>query len=622
MKKKTIIYLLLIPLLTAESIMVSCSTSLKNPDDLYTFAQSHLNDLRLSTYVTAQAVQTELADDDGLREAVSVFRSFGITKAYVEVYRSGLVVEPELLKTVRDHLQANGIEVAGGIATVPGKNFGVRQEAQLGWFNWQAKKTQNDLERVMRQSAPIFKEFIVDDFLCTADTSVESDAARGERSWGEYRRDLLTELSQRIFIDAAREENPDITMIIKYPQWYDRFHLFGYDVVREPQIFDRVWVGTETRGPDTQRMGFVKQYEGFVNYRWLSSLSGDKIGGAWFDHIDCNKHDFIEQAYQTVLAGAREIILFNYFDFINGHQGHHLLRRQFPKLVKIAQKVRQKPAWGVYGYKPPHSDAGGDLYVFDYLGMMGIPLVPCSKFPADAKVIFLPTQAASDPEIESHVQRFIQNGGTVIVTAGLLKSFAMTPTLASLIGIEEIETTQPLKATTLMVMNKSINFEKGLDIETILHPKSAEVVLTAKVGRRLIPFLTCLEHHTGGKVYVLNSHTFSEKDFKAVGEVLLAPRDLPLLDLPDEWLSEIRKCFNEPLGIEFKAPSRTAIHLLGENDWVFSNFNNDAVDIELSCDAKPNATFIDVFTGEEIQPNKDGFKLVIGKREIIWTNRL
>ena len=54
---------------------------------------------------------------------------------------------------------------------------------------------QRDLEGVMRTSAKVFDEFIVDDFLCTGDQSAESDAARQGRSWSQYRRDLLTELS-------------------------------------------------------------------------------------------------------------------------------------------------------------------------------------------------------------------------------------------------------------------------------------------------------------------------------------------------------------------------------------------------------------------------------------------
>jgi hypothetical protein len=104
----------------------------------------------------------------------------------------------------------------------------------------------------MEDIAPIFDSFIVDDFLCTADTSLESKATKGERSWSQYRRDLLAELQSSLFIDPLRKVNPDIDMIIKYPQWYDRFHLFGYDVVRETELYDQVWVGTETRNMNTQ----------------------------------------------------------------------------------------------------------------------------------------------------------------------------------------------------------------------------------------------------------------------------------------------------------------------------------------------------------------------------------
>ena len=132
-----------------------------------------------------------------------------------------------LLEKVKKSFLKNGMEVVGGIATVPGGDFGVKQKGKLGWFNWQNPKTQNDLKEVMQMSAEVFDEFIVDDFLCTADTSDESKVAKGSTSWSQYRRDLLSRLSKEIFMDPAKEVNPKIIMIIKYPQWYDRFHLFG-----------------------------------------------------------------------------------------------------------------------------------------------------------------------------------------------------------------------------------------------------------------------------------------------------------------------------------------------------------------------------------------------------------
>ena len=144
----------------------------------------------------------------------------------------------EQLVEVRDWLQGRDINVVGGIATVPGGDVGVRQQGPLGWFNWQNEKTQRDLERIIRASAPLFDTFIVDDFLCTGDVSAESERAKGERSWGQYRRELLTELAQSIFLRPAREVHPGITMIVKFPQWHDRFFLFGYDTATFPRLFD------------------------------------------------------------------------------------------------------------------------------------------------------------------------------------------------------------------------------------------------------------------------------------------------------------------------------------------------------------------------------------------------
>ena len=387
-----------------------CQPQAPQIDDFWNYSQKRKADLTLSTYVTAHTVVQQFYTEAGRREAVSVLHCNGISIVYVEVYRSGLVIPPDSLKSVVSFLEKNGFEVVGGIATVPGDDFGVKQEAQLGWFNWQNPKTQNDLRKVMEESAPVFKTFIVDDFLCTADTSMESKTAKGDRSWSEYRRSLLTELSKSVFINPAKEKNPDLKIIIKYPQWYDRFHLFGYDLSTEPALFDGVWVGTETRGQYTQRYGFVQPYEGFINYRWIKTLAGDKIGGAWFDHGDCDETDFIEQAYQSVLAGAKELVMFNFDSFITGHSGHHLLRQDFEKLADLAKAVAENPVTGAVAYKPVNSDAGGDLYIMDYIGMLGISLVPDSKYPENASVIFLPTQAATDTAIAEKVIKSVNEG--------------------------------------------------------------------------------------------------------------------------------------------------------------------------------------------------------------------
>ena len=93
--------------------------------------RTRVDDLQLSIYITSHAIRDLLADENGRREALSIFRCNGITKAYIEVYRSGLTIDKESLTEVKEFFLKNGIEVVGGIATVPGGDFGVKQEGQL-----------------------------------------------------------------------------------------------------------------------------------------------------------------------------------------------------------------------------------------------------------------------------------------------------------------------------------------------------------------------------------------------------------------------------------------------------------------------------------------------------------
>jgi len=598
-------------------------------DDLYAVASEHKADLRLSVYITVQAIESCFRDPAGRRDAVAVLRSFGITKAYVESYRCGTVADEALLVDVRDYLRANGFDVAGGIAPAWGesagtKSFGIHENSPLDWFNYEHPKTQVDLERVVRLTARVFDELIVDDMFCTSDTSELSNQARGDRSWAQYRMDLMTDLSERVVRGPAREENPVITLIIKFPQWYDRFHLHGYDVKREPAVFDKVWIGTETRGPDTAFMGYVKQYEGFVNFKWLSTCAPDQIGGAWFDHIDCDAHDFMDQAFQTVLAGAREIILFNYFDLMHGHPGHHRLRRSFSQLVRLAQMCRENPACGVLACKPPHSDAGNDHYIFDYLGMLGVPLLPVCTLPDAPGPIFLASHAASDPHLLAIIERRLAAAETVIITSGLLDRLSNQPKLFRLAGVEIQPARTQIHVNELLVLGKIVQFGRGLTVPFQLQATSATVLLAAMTADVEYPVLVVRNTDSGGRLVVLNLGTFGETDFDREKEVLLAPIAVPWLDLPEAWLNQIRACFLEPLGLGLTGPGRVSLHPFGESEWVLCNFNQRRVEVSLSVDraSGPDQMGLrDVFSDEAFLVERAGARIELGERSWRWLSR-
>lgn len=592
-----------------------CSFVQKPSNDFGEYALSRKDDLSLSVYVTAHTVQRMFTSEEGRRETLSLLRCNGISKVYVEVYRSGLVVPPELLKESVAFLQKNGFEVVGGIATVPGGNFGVKQEGTLGWFNWQSEKTQNDLRNVMTQAAPLFDTFIIDDFLCTADTSQQSKTARGDRSWSEYRRELLTGLSETVFIKPARKVNPDIKMIIKFPQWYDRFHLFGYDVDTKPALYDGVWVGTETRGQYTQRFGFVQPYEGFINYRWITTLAGDKIGGAWFDHGDCTDVDFIEQAFQSVLAGAKELVIFNFGSFISGHPGHHLLRQNFDKLANLAAAVAKNPVQGVAAYKPPNSNAGGDLYLMDYIGMFGVSLVPESTYPENAEVIFLPTQAAKDTTVIEKAIRSLDSGAKIVVTTGFLAHAKDGKKLAQLAQIQW--PLSPVKTTAHSVINngkrEQLEFPINMDYQIVQEGSTALLMIENSLNSAF------LVQNESKNISVINTHTFSQEDFDAVGEVLLCPRQLGLLEVPQNWANTIRNSFHWKNLAEINAPARVSIQNLSDGSFVIHNYNKEKTKIEIQL--PQNITMVDAFTGEKLRTEGNMLMLEMEPRSRIWSKK-
>jgi len=561
-------------------------------------AAAHVYDLRLSSYVTSRQVEQLATNRDVRSKATQTIRRMGLTKLYLEIYRGGHVVSPEHLTFVRDWLKDMNIEIVGGIATVPGGDFGVRQKGPLGWFNWQNKKTQRDLEKVIRMAAGIFDTFIVDDFLCTGDVSDESKAAKGERSWGRYRRELLTELAQSVFIGPAKEVNPDITMIVKYPQWYDRFHLFGYDTKTLPELFDMVWVGTEIRGRNTQRFGFVQPYEGFVNYRWLAGIAGDKIGGAWFDHGDCAEHDFIDQAYTSVLAGAAELTFFNFSNIMAGHPDHDKVIAQFDRLADLAAFVREHPVTGVPAYKPPNSNPAGDMYIMDFLGMLGIPIIPVHKFPTDAPVIFLPAQAAADPDLLEHINKARTKGTDLILTTNLLIALPHGNELASMAGVEPDTQSKPIRARLIQESEKS---DVTIDLESPIEGKTEPGNIVCTSGGKQLALLT-VSKTSQGRIALLNTHTYSQADFDAVGEVLLCPRPLGLLGINGPALPALRKAFDVTT---FFGPACVTYHPFdsaGSGNCVIQNFNDETVNVAISIDIeknKPNK-FIEAFSGKSL----------------------
>ncbi|NOX56363.1 MAG: hypothetical protein GXP27_18345, partial [Planctomycetes bacterium] len=407
------------------------------PPDLWKLAGRKQAIHRFSTLITAQQVRDHLSTDAGIDAAIDWCRKTAVTKVYIESFRSNYLAKRETSEHAKERFLAAGFDVSGCVTTtIVGKK-------STGWnliSCYTDRATQERLQEIFEYTAELFDEIMIDDFWFTDCRCGECDAARRSRTvtigdktypvpddtWEAYRCELMVRLSQDRVLAPAKGVNPKVKLIIKYPQWYDRFQDRGYEVVRETALFDRIWVGTETRDYDNPRWGGKVQYEGYFIMRWLGGIGGEKCGGGWFDPYGTTEKTYVEQARQTILAGAKESLLFCYGSLLKqtGPANVRALRRCIPELFQVAEEVGRRRVIGVAAYKPPNSHPEKEPYVFDFVGMLGLPLVPCHEFPDDAQAAFFSVHALKDADLPAKLSGLIERGVPVLVTDGLAKRLA------------------------------------------------------------------------------------------------------------------------------------------------------------------------------------------------------
>lgn len=396
-------------------------------------ARQNLAIHRFSTLFTAQNVREYLTTETGIDAAMDWCHKTAVSKVYIETFRDGYQADRATLLQAKERFLKAGFQVSGCITpTQVGK-------PSTGWKPtiscYTDLPTQGKVRAIFEFAAGLFDEIMIDDFWFTDCACPECEAARqaqtvkiGDKSypvtgdtWEDYRCELLVRLSRDNVLAAAKRVNPKVKLIIKYPQWYDNFHNRGYEVLRETADFDRIWVGTETRDYKDPRWGGTVQYEAYFIMRWLGGIGAGKCGGGWYDWLGTTEATYVEQARQTVLAGARESFLFCYggLQSTTGPKNVEALRLNQEELFAVAKEVNGRKLVGVAAYKPANSHPENEQRVFDFVGMLGVPLVPCHEFPKKAPAAFFSVHALRDPQFADKLAKFIESGKPVLLTDGL-----------------------------------------------------------------------------------------------------------------------------------------------------------------------------------------------------------
>jgi hypothetical protein len=381
----------------------------------------------------------------------------GINKVYIETYRSGTIADEAVLETVKTFFTTHGIQVAGGIAYVgagdtAGSDESDDSEGQFVSMCYTDPKQRDYVKQIAELTARHFDEIMLDDFFFN-NTKRDSDiAAKGDQGWTEFRLKLMNQVARDLVLAPARAANPKVKVIIKFPNWYEHFQANGYDLDQEPKMFDGIYTGTETRDPVITDQ-HLQQYLSYMIVRYFDHIAPGRNGGGWVDIYDNRYIDrYAEQLWDTMLARAPQIMLFQYTDLMRtAEEGDRAAWAALDTSFrwselkqwqsKSDQAAPQNPTYataagyalskvdsvlaklgkpiGLASYKPYQSS--GEDFLHTYLGMIGIPIDLYPEFPADAKTVLLTQQAKFDPDLVNKIKTHLEKGGNVVITSGLLK---------------------------------------------------------------------------------------------------------------------------------------------------------------------------------------------------------
>ena len=543
---------------------------------------------KVSIYVRAYEVD-KMKDIHWLDSTWNVIsQQLEVDKIYLETHRDLLVVEDATLEQAKKFFHDRGIETAGGIT------YTINEANSFETFCYSNPEHRKMVQKIAEHTAKHFDEFILDDFFFTSCKSDIEIKAKGMQSWTDYRLKLMTEAGRDLVLKPAKKVNPQVKVIIKYPNWYYHFQGLGFNLEEGPQLFDGVWTGTETRDPAGNQ--HLQNYLSYNIIRYFDNLRPGYNGGGWVDvgGLNMGMDRYAEQLHLTMLAKAPEIILFAYHQLLdvklspkyrtpwqgmgtsfNYDEVTAPIRLEDGSLVepttmaRIAGVVLKQTdklihklgnPVGIKSYKPFH--AAGDDFLQNYLGMIGLPMDMRPVFPEDQQVVLLTAQAAQDTEIMAKIKRQLQSGRDVVVTSSLLKAIP-----------EKLTEVAELRCTDLKALVNDFGRygQSGRDLlipQVQYYTNDAWEMVSA--GRPL----------TGG----VSGYPILLRAPYATGNlyVLTIPDDMGnLYDFPANALNEIRRIMSKDIGVCLEAPPKVGLFVYDNKTLVVENFNDEPVEVRI-----------------------------------------
>ena len=517
-----------------------------------------------------------------------IHRQLKVDKVYIEVQRDRRLLADEQAERAKKFFLEHGVQVAGGMALSDG-NIG----GQFKSFCYTEPRDREFIKSAAEFAARHFDEVIQDDFFFVS-TKTDSDiAAKGKRTWTQFRMELLNEAAENLLIKPAKAVNPRVKMIVKFPNWYEHFQGSGYDLECEPKIFDGIYTGTETRDPVITDQ-HLQQYESYQVIRYFENIAPGRNGGGWVDTYSLRYLDrYAEQLWDTLFAKAHEITLFEWSALTRPIAGgDRAAWEKLPTSLNCSEMTNgvSAPTWarvagyslekadhflgrlghpiGIVSYKPFHST--GEDFLHNYLGMVGIPIDLRPEFPTNANLVLLTECAKRDPDIVAKIKSQLRAGKSVVITSGLLRALQGK-------GIEDVA---EIRCTDRKFFARKYAGGFGAGIfSTLDRGTNAEVLFPE------IEFLTndswslvrAEANGNGFPLLLLNRYS------KGILYVWTMPDNFTdLYALPPEVTGAIKNFVMRGFPVRLDAPAQVALFVYDNGAFIAQNLSSAPADVRIS----------------------------------------
>ncbi|MBN1250068.1 MAG: hypothetical protein JXC32_20555 [Anaerolineae bacterium] len=574
----------------------------------------------VAIYTRAYEVR-EMADLELLAARFDVMqRHLKVSKVYLETHRDTVMPDRATIEGAKRFFADRGVDTSGGIT------YTLNERNRFQTYCYTRPESRAKVQEIAEFTASLFDDFILDDFFFTNCKCPACIEAKGDRSWTDYRLQLMAEAAQELVVGPAKAVNPDVRVTIKYPNWYEHFPALGFNLELQPPIFDGLYTGTETRDAVVS-MQHLQPYESYELVRYFESLKPGANLGGWVDPGGATTIDrYAEQLWLTVFAKAPECTLFDYRSLIRGlmpeqrapWQGdrpaaprswgvgvdfdamidgrgyrkadgtlvedatYSLAAGHAFELVDDIVGELGQPV-GVASYRPYHATSDED-FLHNYLGMLGIPIALQATFPAEANTVLLTQAAAADPDIVGKIRQHLLDGKRVVVTSGLYKALQGGDPGNTIEDIVEMKVTDA----------KAIVSEYLMGWRTRVPGN----------GSILIPHIRYMTNDSWEEISGLTETTghpllHSAAYASGVLYVLTVPDNLDdLYKLPEPVLARIRQTVVADLPVRVDAPPQVAMFAYDNNTLIVESFLPEVVDISLVA-AEGVTVVRDLLTGEE-----------------------